>query len=441
MAGSIEQLTTQQVQRLKSELGEVIIADFCNPRFMDYRADRLRSRPATRRQRREVWQYLESVDFNAVLRDPPGSRQFERRLEQIIMDYIGRNPAFQGRSEHAGGDARGRVHQAVVEIVKGFQGYLKEGERSRFGTPRPVESWTGQHRDLSWAAIEQSTRHMQESLLASRADDIALAQELTNGQATPTPYSTVLAALFPRSGGRPTLASPSMSHPAKPARPTGEPAVAGGPTEGLAEAHKPAGQAVQPPAATVPVVSGTDAEADQAAPAKRGALERLDQLYSQLLQEAAPAGGLEVHYLTETDAPAQVHGKDAAPHGAATTELPAVSLARGQKATGPAADAPAGPEAGVADQDTSLFTQLQQQVTIWIKVAAVSNGLDITHLPTAEIAAQLRRAAMVDETELTIATSLLELAERVQRAGSASLVDYKQALMLHLLHRRPRLLI
>jgi hypothetical protein len=440
MAGSIGQLTTLQVQRLKSELGEVIIADFCNPRFMDYRADMLRSRPTTRRQRHEVWQYLESVDFSAALKAGPNSPKFQQQLERIILGYIERNPAFQGRFERAGSDARGRVHQAVTEVVRGFREYLQQGERSRFGFPRPVESWAGRYGDLSWAAIEQSTRYMQEALLASRADDIALARELNNGQATLTPYSAILAALFSRSGGRPVLTGPVAAPAPSSAMP--EPVVAepAPVAEAMAPAEPATGPAVPPQEERVPSGEAVSAgQADQGEPIPQESLERLDQLYSEFLQEEAPDGGLEVHYVAGADGAAPV--PDAGPMGrrAITTELPALSAPHDEVVQVPAAAEAAA--VVTRDTDISLFAQVQQQVTIWIKVAAVSHDLDIAGLSVEEIVARLRQAAAVGETELTIATSLLDLADRVQRAGQASLLDYKRALMLHLLHRRPRLLL
>jgi hypothetical protein len=466
MAGSIGQLTPLQVQRLKSELGEVLIAEFCNPRFMDYRADILRSRPATRRQRHEVWQYLENMDFAALPLADSASLQLQQQLEGIILGYIERNPAFKGRFERAGGDAHGRVHQAAVEVVAGFRAYLEQGERGHFGFPRPVESWAGKYGDLSWAAIEQSTRHMQESLLASRADDIALARELSNGSASLTPYSAALATLFPGAGGRPTLvpptpaaAAPGVAERALEQAPVAAPKPAEEhPAEASEEIHTgarapapdaaPEEHLAQPPEAPVLPVEAAptaDVAGAQQAPMSPEELARLDDLYSNLLQEEAPAGGVEVHYLADAGSTAQAYAAQGANHGATTTELPAASLSQEAGVAEPAVPTAggevAGAEAEARDTDTSLFGQLQQQVTLWIKVAAVSRDLDITNLPAAEIAAQLRRTAAIDEAELTIATSLLELAERVQQAGQASLLDYKQALMLHLLHRRPRMLI
>ncbi len=35
MGGSLRQLTSRQLERLKSELAEVIIANFCYPAFLD----------------------------------------------------------------------------------------------------------------------------------------------------------------------------------------------------------------------------------------------------------------------------------------------------------------------------------------------------------------------------------------------------------------------
>ena len=44
----VSQLPPAELARLKAELAEALIANFCYPRFYDYRIDSLRMRPVDR---------------------------------------------------------------------------------------------------------------------------------------------------------------------------------------------------------------------------------------------------------------------------------------------------------------------------------------------------------------------------------------------------------
>ena len=48
----------------------------------------------------------------------------------------------------------------------------------------------------------------------------------------------------------------------------------------------------------------------------------------------------------------------------------------------------------------------------------------------------LRQQDNFDETRLQVVSTLLNLANQVIKNGSASLFDYKQALMFHLMHTK-----
>ncbi|GCE17269.1 hypothetical protein KDK_10690 [Dictyobacter kobayashii] len=48
----------------------------------------------------------------------------------------------------------------------------------------------------------------------------------------------------------------------------------------------------------------------------------------------------------------------------------------------------------------------------------------------------LRQQARFDETRLQVVSTLLNLANQVIKAGLVSVLDYKQALMFHLMHTR-----
>ncbi len=86
-----------------------------------------------------------------------------------------------------------------------------------------------------------------------------------------------------------------------------------------------------------------------------------------------------------------------------------------------------------------IFAQLQHQVTTWVKMAAVSHQIEITGRGAMELVAELRRTAALDEAELQVIESLVALCQRVTTTKQATVDDYKQAMMLYLLHHRSRL--
>ena len=90
------QLPPAEVARLKAELAETIIANFCYPRFFDYRTDSLRMRPVDRAKRQEVWLYLSSVDFTSWNRIDLMSPDFPRSIERLFIQFVQRNRSFLG---------------------------------------------------------------------------------------------------------------------------------------------------------------------------------------------------------------------------------------------------------------------------------------------------------------------------------------------------------
>ncbi|HEU5228072.1 MAG TPA: hypothetical protein VFU49_09705, partial [Ktedonobacteraceae bacterium] len=65
MGTYLGQLPPAEIARLKAELAETLIANFCYPRFFDHRSESLRMRPVDRAKRQEVWLYLSSFDFTS----------------------------------------------------------------------------------------------------------------------------------------------------------------------------------------------------------------------------------------------------------------------------------------------------------------------------------------------------------------------------------------
>ena len=121
----VSQLPPAELARLKAELAETLISNFCYPRFYDYRIDSLRMRPVDRTKRQEVWQYLGSVDFNAWGRIDLMSPDFQRQVERLLIYFVQRNRTFfgeQGRKRMA--DIRMLISTSSTSIVEGLREHL-----------------------------------------------------------------------------------------------------------------------------------------------------------------------------------------------------------------------------------------------------------------------------------------------------------------------------
>ena len=92
----------------------------------------------------------------------------------------------------------------------------------------------------------------------------------------------------------------------------------------------------------------------------------------------------------------------------------------------------------LSGEDVAIFEQLRHQMLVWLRVEAVHCGLDISGQSPAQLLDALRQQGSIDETRLQVVLSLLNLANQVIKNGQASLLDYKQAMMFHLMHSRSR---
>src|SRR5260221_11257544 len=83
----VNQLPPTELARLKAELAETLIANFCYPRFFDYRTNSLRTRPVDRAKRRELWQFLSSVDFTAWVRVAVTSLDPQHQIDGLFLQF------------------------------------------------------------------------------------------------------------------------------------------------------------------------------------------------------------------------------------------------------------------------------------------------------------------------------------------------------------------
>ncbi len=92
-----------------------------------------------------------------------------------------------------------------------------------------------------------------------------------------------------------------------------------------------------------------------------------------------------------------------------------------------------------AIDDRQVFAQLRLQLESYIRLAVRSYGLPERGGDPARALDDLRSAALVDDTSLSLAERILALTDSVRERGSASLDDYRQALTLYLLYHRSHL--
>lgn len=179
MGGSLSQLTSRQLERLKSELAEVIIANFCYPTFLDYRLNMLRTRPVGRRKRQEVWAYLNGLNLGPLDTLDASSMEFRRFVERVFLRAVEMNrELLVATSERQIAAVRARIPQLAAHVAYGLADYLVLGEASDFGRARPIESWASAaqgYNEPTWEQIEKSTQLLQTTLVYLRMNSTASA--------------------------------------------------------------------------------------------------------------------------------------------------------------------------------------------------------------------------------------------------------------------------
>lgn len=422
----VSQLPPAVLARLKAELAELLISNFCYPRFYDYHTDSLRMRPVDRAKRQEVWQYLSSVDFNAWGRIDLMSPDFQRQVERLFVYFVQRNRSFfgeQGRKRMA--DVRMLIGNSSSSVTEGLQGHLK-GRPTSFGNPRQVTSWatsngTGRH-EPTWDQIVATTMLLQQQLQEARGEIKATATNDVKPNGAPPKHSV-------------------QSRSAANGSSVVEPGVV---SEQLVSTNKPAPQV----------------EARTSSPYKR--LKVTNPLSSPIAPSAATSApvGSPVHKIEQvvvsevTSVPA-VTSRDNAVEtpGINTPErsrqqpqaslnapaiVPPRNLTQATQAPHMEVTTKGAENAAVlvSEEDVVIFEQMRHQLVVWIRVEAVRAGVDIAGHEPSELLELLQQLDGFDETRLQVTASLLNLCDQIIAAGHASLLEYKQAMMFYLMHTR-----
>jgi hypothetical protein len=433
MSVFLGQLPPAELARLKAELAETLIANFCYPRFFDHRTNSLRMRPVDRAKRQEVWLYLSSIDFTAWNRVDLMSADFQRHIERLIFNFLKRNRSFfgqQGRKRMS--DVRMLISSSGLLVTEGMRGHLMRRQPGNppFGSPRPSISWSttngsGWH-EQNWEQIASSTMLLQQQLQEVRGEIKATSAPVNEVYASvaSTPRHTKqarngenghsnigiehevpLTPVEQISNGKPTPDTKS-------GRPLGLPGMAIAASASSAAApSKPGTDAVVPPVETPTsptLVFGRPAET---APATSPVREQAQPLTIPATPTDQPWGRAQPLH------PPQI-----------PLQKPPPTPVTGATASLTRSAPPA------VNEDVLIFERMYFQLILWLRIEAVRLGKDITSQTPLQLLELLRQQKSIDERHLQVVSTLLNLSNQVIKNGQASLSDYKQGLIFYMMH-------
>jgi hypothetical protein len=479
------QLPPAEIARLKAELAETLIANFCYPRFFDHRTESLQMRPVDRAKRQEVWLYLSSVDFTAWSRIDLMTPDIQHQIERLFIQFVQRNRNFfgnQGRRRMA--DIRLLVNSCSSVVVQSLRNHLtgQKSGNAPFGSPHPVVSWAtpsiSDRTEPTWEQITASTMLLQQQLQEIRGEAKTAAPVVAQ-VATPVPAGVGTG--MTNGSGRRSSSSATMPPTTRPGAQAGqgdfEPA-ARNPVAPAASSSRTA-QKVAPAAevksatatataARNPQTVDTTPKPPVAAPRK---LDSLSQPYdsrssaptnrsSRSAETTGGTGSSVAHVIAPSSEPSTAPTPSARTSSGSSTngtrsstsslggsspslvasppptaQWPASSLSSTSSLASGTTNEPREMMA-VGEDDVAIFEQMRHQLVIWLRIEAVTAGLEITNQGPPQLLELLRQDAHYDETRLQVVSTLLNLANQVIKTGLVSVLDYKQALMFHLMHTR-----
>ena len=474
------QLPPAEVARFKAELAETLVANFCYPRFFDYRTESLHMRPVGRAKRQEVWLYLSSVDFTAWSRVDLTAADFQHQIEGLFIQFMQRNRSFfglQGRRRMS--DVRMLIGSCAGTVAQGLRNHLT-GQRQGnppFGSPRPTVSWSAtaisEQSGLHWEQISASTMILQQQLQELRGElkPADVSQERPSNLAVPArPTSSTNSRISASSGKVPRVSRPQVTAmPAASVNPLNSPEF---------------DMVVARQLTVVPMPPSTNSRVAAQVTNGRGTISS----GSTPLAAIAPTRKLEpsmipverldparsksepLSPLIERSAPVRKSGQltaSAPPFMAPTPMVPLTSpkSVEGRGRTSPLPDSATSPVPvalpqarrvppsdlpvtngttsssqrdmmSVGEDDLAIFEQMRHQLILWLRIEAVSAGLEIASQGPAQLLEMLRQQSRIDETRLQVVSTLLNLANQVVKTSMVTVLDYKQALMFHLMHTR-----
>ena len=405
MGTYLGQLPPAEFARFKAELAETLIANFSYPRFLDHRTGSLRMRPVDRAKRQEVWLYLSSFDFTPWSRVDVTTPDFQNHVERLFIQFVQRNRAFfgeQGRKRMA--DIRMLLSAASNAVVQGFRAHLK-GQKQQdgraFGSPIQTPNWSAPRVDgtteVEWEQVADSAMELQQQLQEARGE-VPGAAPTENGKAS--------------SNG-------DISAPRQPERPQ---AIRGAAMNtGASNAPGRRDDASLATAVTPPTRSSQDER-----PASPAARQKTPSTSSR---EPAARGRksepLRASVNLAPQQPVPSMATQARGIGNIATQAPASSVTNGQHEM-----------LTLGEDDMAIFEQLRHQMLLWLRIESLRSGIEIGTQSPSQLLDTLRQQARTNETRLQVVSTLLNLSNQVIKTGQVSILDYKQALMFHLMHTR-----
>jgi hypothetical protein len=425
MGISLGQLPPAELARLKAELAETIIANFCYPRFYDYRTGCLRMRPVDRAKRQEVWLFLSSVDFTAWNRIDVMSDNLQHQIERLFIQFVQRNRSFfgeQGRKRMP--DVRMLIGTAATSVVQGLRNHITGPRQSNssFGSPRPVILWTAtdspKRPELAWEQIAAHTMLLQQQLQEVRGEikPVAPADGRPANGAVRHPVRT-------------QLASTSVEVDA----PTAHTSIPTNRSVGQqVSAHSSTSSTLPPSRTTVPL---NPAVPHTSVPTRRQ--ETPVAPVKQPSNVTTPSTSPSARVVLNNSQPAP---ETTQPPAAASAQARPISqsmpTSRSTQTTGAEVDRRANAVMLVGAEDVAIFEQMRHQLIVWLRIEAIRAGIEFSGKNPAQLLELVHQQAHIDETRLQAVSALLNLAAQVIKSGQVSVLDYKQALMLHLVHTR-----
>ena len=447
------QLPPAEVARLKAELAETIIANFCYPRFFDYRTDSLRMRPVDRAKRQEVWLFLSSVDFTSWNRIDLMSSDFQRSIERLFIQFVQRNRSFfgeQGRKRMS--DVRMLITSTSTTVAQGLRTHVTGQRQDRqgispFGSPRQAVSWATAgkgHVEPTWEQVATTTMLLQQQLQELRGEaktptslgespvTPATSQRRTN-RTGPTRVEQEAAQVANSKAQKNTRTATSPLQGTKSTTPLNPAALPNGvpqhPSMPLAPAASVASSTATPvrkQEISTPMVPATDGPLTSMPQPSAKSTEPISSSRStasvQPLTASSPVLPMPVAPVTPTiDTPGSLQAT-------ATLATSSTSMSKRENRDSTLMQ--------VGDDDLAIFEQMRHQLVIWLRVEAVHSGLEIADQSPPQLLEMLHHQERYDDTRLQVVSTLLNLANQVIKNGRVSVLDYKQALTFHLMHTK-----
>ena len=462
MRGTFGTLDMRQIERMRLALVETLCAHFASPPFFDPRAGTERVRPLDRASLEAVGHFVHSVNFSPLDAVDASSHEVRRFFEGLLLRYLAVNPAFKHpRYARYLPALRSRAPRLAADVHRGLLASL-DGKAQGFGSPPAKRSWTEgreRARKISQEDYERTTRILEAAIIRSRIDDYSSSGFIPQTEPADVARRPPSAPLPPVSPTRPAQnpdqwLNATAGDLTVPASATGF-AAAFSALGVTATSAQPAPQRppvqrpeIDPP--TSPLLTASTPPRNRST-APRELPDDLYELYGDYLQDMQPDTAVTPAVRSRPGAPpvpplAHPQNQPAMPrYNAPAQPAPPRQAAPGTPPVPPrvspqqaANGQPPNPNPST-HSDQMIFWQLRYQLEAYVRRAAESYGLSFNGSDPSAVLDALRQSGFVDEADLRIAEGILALTDRVTRANTVAMEDYRQAFLLYLLYHRSHL--